>query len=66
MYDELWALATTAGHILVELWWFIVVAILIASLIATLKLNKKVGRLFDRAGAWAILGALLLGLVSPL
>lgn len=66
MYYELWAIAKTAGHILAELWWFVVVAILIASVISTLKLNKKVARLFDRAGAWAILGALLLGLVSPL
>lgn len=66
MLDELWALVKTAGHILGELWWFVVVAIMIASAMSTLKLDKKVAQLFHRAGAWAIMGGLLLGLVSPL
>lgn len=66
MYGELWAIARTAGHILAELWWFVVVAVVIASVMSTLKLDKKVGQFFHRAGAWAIVGALLLGLVSPL
>jgi uncharacterized membrane protein YraQ (UPF0718 family) len=66
MLNELLAIAITAGNIFVELWWFIVVAILIASIMSTLKLDKTVAQMLNRAGAWAIVGALLLGLVSPL
>jgi uncharacterized membrane protein YraQ (UPF0718 family) len=65
MLSELLAIAITAGNIFAELWWFIVVAILIASIMSTLKLDKTVAQLFHRAGAWATAGALLLGLVSP-
>ncbi len=66
MLGELLAIGKTALHILGELWWFVLVAIMIASVMSTLKLDKKVAQLFHRAGAWAIMGALLLGLVSPL
>jgi uncharacterized membrane protein YraQ (UPF0718 family) len=66
MIGELSSIAITAGNILIELWWFVVVAILIASIMSTLKLDKKVAQLFHRVGAWATIGALLLGLVSPL
>ena len=66
MLDELLEIAITAGHILAELWWFVVVAILIASIVSTLKLDKNIAQMLNQAGAWAIVGALLLGLVSPL
>jgi uncharacterized membrane protein YraQ (UPF0718 family) len=66
MLSELLAIAITAGNILAELWWFVVVAILIASIMSTLKLDKNIAQMLNRAGAWAIVGALLLGLVSPL
>lgn len=66
MISELVSIAKTAGNILAELWWFVVVAILIASIMSTLKLDKKVAQMLHRAGAWATVGALLLGLVSPL
>jgi uncharacterized membrane protein YraQ (UPF0718 family) len=66
MIKGLLSIAITAGNIFVELWWFIVVAILIASIMSTLKLDKSVAQMLNRAGAWAIVGALLLGLVSPL
>ena len=66
MISELVSIAKTAGNILAELWWFVVVAILIAAIMATLKLDKKVAQMLHRAGAWATVGALLLGLVSPL
>jgi hypothetical protein len=66
MYGELRALAETAARILAELGWFLVAAILIASVMSTLKLDKRIAQLFHRAGAWAIVGALILGLVSPL
>lgn len=65
MLGELLAIAITAGNILAELWWFVVVAILIASIMSTLKLDKNIAQMLNRAGAWAIVGALLLGLVSP-
>lgn len=65
MHGELLAIAITAGNILAELWWFVVVAILIASIMSTLKLDKNIAQMLNRAGAWAIVGALLLGLVSP-
>ena len=51
MIGELLSIAITAGNILVELWWFVVVAILIASIMSTLKLDKKVAQLFHRVGA---------------
>ena len=66
MLSELLAITITAGNIFAELWWFIVVAILIASIMSTLKLDKNVAQMLNRAGAWAIVGSLLLGLVSPL
>ena len=66
MYAELWAIIKIAGQIFADLWWFVLVAIVIASVMSTLKLDKKVAQLFHRAGAWANVGALLLGLVSPL
>ena len=66
MFGELLSIAITAGNIFVKLWWFIVVAILIATIMSTLKLDKNVAQMLNRAGAWAIVGALLLGLVSPL
>ena len=66
MYDELVFIAATAGRILAGLWWFVLLAIVIASVMSTLKLDKKVAQLFHRAGSWAVGGALLLGLVSPL
>ena len=65
MLGELLAIVITAGNILAELWWFVVVAILIASIMSTLKLDKNIAQMLNRAGAWAIVGALLLGLVSP-
>lgn len=66
MLDEVGAIVKTAGHILVELWWFIALAIIIASIMSTLRLDKKVAQFLHSAGALSIVGALLLGLVSPL
>ncbi len=66
MYGELSTIAASAGRILLELWWFILLAVVIASVMSTLKLDKRVAQFFNRAGVWAIVGALLLGLVSPL
>ncbi len=66
MIDVVLSILLKAGNILAEMWWFIVLAIIIASIMSTLKLDKKVAQMFHRAGAWATVGALLLGLVSPL
>ncbi len=66
MFFEVWEIVETAGRILGELWWFFLLAIFIASVMSTLKLDTKVAQFLHRAGAWAITGALLLGLVSPL
>lgn len=66
MFAVAWVIIETAGHILAELWWFLLLAIIIASVMSTLKLDTKVAQLLHRAGAWTITGALLLGLVSPL
>ena len=48
------------------IFWFFLVSVLVASAISALKLYNKVAHFFKRAGAWSILAALLLGLVSPL
>jgi uncharacterized membrane protein YraQ (UPF0718 family) len=66
MWVELWALARVAGHITVELWWFIAIAVFIAATMSTLRLDTKVAQYLRRAKGQAVLGALLLGLVSPL
>ena len=66
MLGEVAVIVKTAGHILVELWWFILLAIIIASVMSTLRLEKKVAQFLHGAGALSIVGALLLGLVSPL
>jgi uncharacterized membrane protein YraQ (UPF0718 family) len=66
MFEEIFAVAGSALKILGGLWWFILLAIIIGSIMSTLKLDKKVAQFFHRAGVWGIVGALLLGLVSPL
>jgi uncharacterized membrane protein YraQ (UPF0718 family) len=49
-----------------EIFWFFIASVLIASAINALKLDRKVVYFFERAGVWSIVGALLLGIVSPL
>ena len=66
MLAEVGVIAKTAGHILVGLWWFILLAIIIASVMSTLRLDRKLAQFLHRAGVLSIVGALLLGLVSPL
>ena len=48
------------------IFWFFVISVLVAAAINALRLDRKVVHFFERAGAWAMVGALLLGLVSPL
>jgi hypothetical protein len=48
------------------IFWFFVISVVIASAINSLKLYHRVVHFFERAGAWSVVGALLLGLVSPL
>ena len=55
---DLWASAT-------GIFWFFIVSILVAAAINALKFDRKVIRFFERAGVWSIVGALLLGIVSP-
>ena len=47
------------------IFWFFIVSILVAAAINALKFDRKVVRFFDRSGIWSIVGALLLGIVSP-
>ena len=42
-----------------------IVSILVAAAINALKFDRKVVRFFERSGIWSIVGALLLGIVSP-
>lgn len=56
---DFWASAT-------DIFWFFIASVLIASAINALKLDHKVVHFFERAGVWSIVGALLLGIVSPL
>ena len=48
------------------IFWFFVISVVVASAINSLKLYHRVVHFFERAGAWSVVGALLLGLVSPL
>ena len=63
---ELSELARIAWHIMTELWWFVAIAVLIAATMSTLRLDTMVARYLRRAKFQAVLGALFLGLVSPL
>jgi len=56
---DFWASAT-------EIVWFFIASVLVAAAINALKLDRKVVHFFERSGPWSILGALLLGIVSPL
>ncbi len=66
MWFELWEITRIAGHIMAKLWWYVLIAITIASMMSTLRLDTKVAQYLHRARVWAITGALLLGIVSPL
>lgn len=59
LMTDFWASGT-------EIFWFFIASVLIASAINALKLDHKVVLFFERAGVWSIVGALLLGIVSPL
>ena len=48
-----------------EIFWFFIVSVLVAAAINALKFDRKVVRFFERSGVWSIVGALLLGIVSP-
>jgi len=48
------------------IFWFFIISVMVASAISALKLYNRVVHFFERAGVWAVVGALLLGLVSPL
>ena len=48
------------------IFWFFIVSVVVAATISALKLDRKVVHFFERAGIWSIVGALLLGIVSPL
>ena len=48
------------------IFWFFVLSVVIASAINSLRIYHKVVHFFEKAGAWSVIGALLLGLVSPL
>lgn len=59
LINDFWISAT-------EIFWFFIASVFIASVINALKLDRKVVHFFERAGVWSIVGALLLGIVSPL
>ena len=49
------------------IFWFFILSVLVSAGMNVLRLDCKVDRFFERAGgAWSMVGALLLGLVSPL
>lgn len=47
------------------IFWFFIVSILVAAAINALKFDRKVVRFFERSVVWSMVGALLLGIVSP-
>ena len=48
------------------IFWFFVISVMVASAISSLQLHHKVVHFFEKAGIWSTIGALFLGLVSPL
>jgi uncharacterized membrane protein YraQ (UPF0718 family) len=66
LFQQILELTTAFWISATEIFWFFIASVLIASAINALKLDRKVVHFFERAGVWSIVGALLLGIVSPL
>ena len=52
---------TIAGHFV----WVFMLAVLIAAVLSTYRLDARVVPYFERRGVWGYGGAILLGVVSP-
>lgn len=52
---------TVAGRFV----WVFLVAVLIAALLTTYRLDKRIVPYFERQGVWGYAGAIALGVVSP-
>lgn len=65
----LWAegqiLGAMYAAVAARFFWFFVVAVLVAALLTTYRLDRRVVPFFERGGPWGYAGAILLGLVSP-
>lgn len=47
------------------IFWFFIFSVVVSAGLNVLRLDRKVAGFFERAGAWSMVGALMLGLVSP-
>lgn len=52
---------TVAGHFV----WVFLAAVLIAAILTTYRLDKRIVPYFERRGVWGYAGAIALGVVSP-
>lgn len=65
----LWAEVQILGVMYLEVaarfFWFFLVAVLVAAVLSTYRLDRRVVPYFAQGGPWAYGGAIALGLVSP-
>jgi hypothetical protein len=65
----LWAEVQILGTMYIEVaarfFWFFLVSVLVAALLTTYRLDRRVVPYFERGGLWGYAGAILLGLLSP-
>jgi hypothetical protein len=65
LWTELQILGSMYLSVAARFAWVFVVAVLVAAVLTTYRLDKRVVPVFERSGPWGYAGAILLGLVSP-
>lgn len=65
----LWAEAQVLGAMYLDVAarfvWYFLLAVLVAAVLTTYRLDRRVVPYFERGGPWGYIGAIALGLLSP-
>lgn len=65
VWTELQALGASYAGAVVGFFWIFVLAVVVAAILTTWRLDRRVTAHFERGGPWPYAGAILLGLLSP-
>jgi len=65
LWTEAQTLATMYVDVAARFLWVFLLAVLVAALLTTYRLDNRVVTYLERGGPWGYVGAILLGLVSP-
>lgn len=65
LWTELQTLGSMYIAVATRFVWVFLVAVFVAAVLTTYRLDKRVVPYFERSGVWGYAGAILLGLVSP-